>query len=536
MPTGAQTIARRLYDFGCRHAFGMPGGEVLAIIDALDEAGIAFHLVKHENAAGFMAEGQWHATGAPGILVATVGPGIANCVNAIANAHQDRVPMIVIAGRVDQAEAETYTHQVFDHEAMLKPITKATFSPQKGSCDVVAAKALSIATTGQPGPVFLDLPITVAETDEPARPIAPVLQLPIMGPANSPTLDDARDLLKRAKRPVMIAGVDAVNQDAAKAIEAFCRRFSAPLVTSYKGKGIIEETDSLALGGAGLSPKADTVLLPLIRQSDCIILAGYDPIEMRIGWRNPWPDPGKVIEFSAVAPMHFMHHAGTVFTGDIAAGLAALSEGQAGKNGWPDDAPATAKAKLQSLFAPEADWGPGTVFEMIRAMAPPETVITADSGAHRILLSQQWHCFSPRGMLQSSALCTMGCALPIAIGHKIGKPDVPVIAFMGDAGAEMVIGELATIRDMNMPLVVVILQDEALALIDLKQRSSGRKQVGVTFGATDFAAVARAYGGHGVTVGNKSELESEIRSALHRQETFSLIAARISNRAYEGRF
>jgi acetolactate synthase I/II/III large subunit len=242
-----------------------------------------------------------------------------------------------------------------------------------------------------------------------------------------------------------------------------------------------------------------------------------------------------VIAFSAVAPTHFMHAAAADFIGDISLGIAALAKDLPGRNGWPDSRPAEVKAALGRAFAPEADWGPGVVFDIIRKAAPDNTVITADSGAHRILLSQQWHCFSPRGMLQSSGLCTMGSALPLAMGHKIARPDVPVIAFMGDAGAEMVIGELATARDLKLPVIAIVLQDQALALIDLKQRSSGRKQVGVTFGATDFAAVAMAFGGHGEAVSSRDALEKAIMQALGRQDRFSLIAAKISDRAYEGR-
>jgi acetolactate synthase I/II/III large subunit len=540
MPTGAEIIARRLFEAGCRHSFGMPGGEIMAVMGALDAAGVTFHLTKHENSAGFMGEGAWHAlsangpSAAPAVLVATVGPGIANCVNVVANAHQDRVPMIVLSGRIDAAEAESYTHQVFDHQAMMRPITKASLCAHKGAVDVVIAKAIAIATSGQPGPVHVDVPISAAEGEEPeARSIAIPNLTPMV--ADHHTFHAAKALIANAKRPLVIAGVDAVNHGAGPSVEAFCRKLGAPLITSYKAKGLMAEDDALALGGAGLSPKADKVLLPLIAAADCIVLAGYDPIEMRIGWRHPWQDSAKVIELSAVAPMHFMHQACMTLVGDVKANLALLSESLDGKNGWPDEAPARAKAALVSAFVPETDWGPGVVFEAIRRLTPKNTVITADSGAHRILLSQQWHCMSPRGMLQSSGLCTMGSALPLAMGYKLAKPDVPVIAFMGDAGAEMVIGELATARDLSLPVIAIVLQDKALALIGLKQRASGRKQVGVTFGATDFSAVAQAFGGHGETVATKAALEEAIRKALARQDRFSLIAARISDRAYEGR-
>src|SRR6056297_1870669 len=129
----ADRLARRLHEAGCRHAFGLPGGEVLTLVDALEKAGIAFHLAAHETAAGFMAEGVHHMDGAPAILVATVGPGLVNATNVIANAEQDRVPMIVLAGCVDADEALTYTHQVLDHRAVFGPITKATFTLTAGA-------------------------------------------------------------------------------------------------------------------------------------------------------------------------------------------------------------------------------------------------------------------------------------------------------------------------------------------------------------------------------------------------------------------
>ena len=123
--SASEVVAKRLYEAGCRHAFGIPGGEVLAMMDALDRAGLKVALVKHENSGGFMAEGTWHATGAPGVLFATIGPGIANAANVIAYAWQDRVPMIVLTGCVPALEAHTYSHQVFDHIKFLEPITKA---------------------------------------------------------------------------------------------------------------------------------------------------------------------------------------------------------------------------------------------------------------------------------------------------------------------------------------------------------------------------------------------------------------------------
>ena len=209
----ADYLARRLYEAGCRHAFGMPGGEVLTVMDALARAGIEVTLARHENAAAFMAEGVWHRTGAPGILIATLGPGVLNGVNAIANAHQDRVPLIVISGCVDADEALTYSHQILDHEAVLAPITKATFRLTAQGADIIADKAVGIATEGRPGPVHIDVPISVADM----RVTVPRLRRrPDAVPMVPAAPGKARDWLAGAERPVMIVGLDAVNEGAVR--------------------------------------------------------------------------------------------------------------------------------------------------------------------------------------------------------------------------------------------------------------------------------------------------------------------------------
>jgi len=535
MPSGAEIIARRLYEAGCRHAFGIPGGEVLALIAALDRAGIRFVLCKHENAGGFMAEGTHHATGAPALLVATLGPGVANLVNVVANALQDRVPMIVLSGCVDAVDAVTYTHQLFDHRALLAPVTKASLTVVDGAVDALIDKALAIALDGQPGPVHLDLPIAVATARQPERP--PPRRAPVApaAPAPGAALDRARALLADAERPLVIAGVDALNQaGAAAAVEAFVRDLGIPLVTTYKAKGILDEAHPLALGAAGLSPKADVIVQPLVRQADLVVLAGYDPIEMRAGWRDPWAPGTPVLEFAAVPNTHYVHQAELSFVGDLGAGLRSLRAGVNTRPAWPGGEAAATRRALAAAFPGDEAWGPAAVIDAVRQALPGDCVATVDTGAHRILLSQMWRCARPRTLLQSSGLCTMGCALPLAIGHSLAGGGAPVVAFTGDAGLEMVLGELATLRDLRLPVIVVVFVDCQLALIELKQRGAGLGSLGVEFGATDFGAVAAALGGHGATVGDRAGLAAELAAGLAR-EGFTLIACPIGQRPYDGR-
>ena len=333
---GADIIGEALARAGATHAFGIPGGEVLAVMQGLDDAGIRFVLVKHETGGGFMAEGLWHMTGALPVLVATLGPGVANAVNVVANAMQDRVPLIFLTGCVDADLAETYTHQVFDHQAMLRPVVKGSFRLAAGAVGAGMAKAIALATSGQPGPVHVDVPIGVAEgVSREGPPPGPQVFAPGLPPGDA--LAAALEALGGAERPVAIAGVDAVNEGAGAAVAGFCRRHGIPLITTYKGKGLMDEADPLCLGGAGLSPRADGVLMPLMRAADCILLLGYDPIEMRVGWRYPWTDAQRVIEIAPVPRAHGMHRADHLLLGGLAGTLDALSHAPPAR--WPGAEP-----------------------------------------------------------------------------------------------------------------------------------------------------------------------------------------------------
>lgn len=535
MPSTADVIAGKLFDAGCRHAFGIPGGEVLTIMDALVRAGITFTLAKHENAAGFMAEGVHHATCSPVILLATIGPGVANAVNVIANAYQDRVPLVVLTGCVDDIESISYTHQVLDQQALLRPITKGTFRAVTDGSDIIVDKAIAIARDGRPGPVHIDIPISVAKQAH--RPIKPMRGPATRSrPSEDASLLKARNLFGCAQEPVIVAGLDVINEsEAASSLQAFAERHHVPVLTTYKAKGVIPEDHPLCLGGHGLSPLADKYVLPYLQTSDCILSVGYDPIEMRIGWRDPWT-PEKVVEFVAEANRHDMHYAQHAWRCGIIDGLAALDHGLTPTRTGPTARAVRLRADLKEVFSARRDWGPDVAFDVLRKSVPRNTVITVDSGAHRILLSQQWECYRERGLLQSSALCTMGCSLPLAIGYKFASPGTPVLAVMGDAGLEMVAGELATLRDLKLPVIICVMVDRSLTLIEMKQRGSQLPNLGVDFGATDFVAVARAFGGYGANVADQTSLKREVSVALERTGVFTLLAIEIGARAYESCF
>lgn len=533
MSRGADRIAARLAAAGCKWAFGIPGGEVLTLIDALAKAGIRFVTTRHETGAGFMAEGTWHATGAPGILVATIGPGVSNAVNVIANAQQDRVPLVVLTGCIDDADLDWYTHQIFDHVAVLSPITKRSVRARDGACGEAIDELVTLAMDGVPGPVHLDVPIGVAAAPEEARAFGCVADRHVaMG---RDALAPARDALDAARRPLVLAGLEVTTQRAEPALRAFVDARQIPVITTYKAKGALDESSPLALGAAGLSPRADALLLPLVRGADVVVLAGYDPIEMRKGWRRPFGPEARVIEIGAARPPFAMAPPTDTFPGDIALHLGWLTEPRAGAT-WTDGRIESTRAALREAFAPEPEGtGPLALVHALRRALPADAVVTVDTGAHRIVLSQAWTCAEPRTLLQSSGLCTMGYAIPTAIGRKLAEPARPVVAVVGDGGIDMTLGELLTARDLAAGIVVVVIDDASLALIEMKQRAERLPNVGVDSGRTRYAEIARAIGGHGEVVETAGALETAVKAGLARTDTFTLIHAPIARRAYDGR-
>ncbi len=533
-PRAADLLAQRLFEAGCRHAFGMPGGEVLTLVDALERAGIAFHLAKHENSAGFMAEAVHHRDGAPAILVATLGPGAMNGINVVANALQDRVPMIVLTGCVDADEALTYTHQVMDHAQVYRSITKGSFMLTADGADIIADKAVSLANQARPGPVHIDVPISVADTRVSGVKRRRLAKVAPVAPG-AECLEKARRWVAEAERPLAIIGLDVLYDDSRCVVRAFLEHFNIPFLTTYKAKGVVPEDHPLCLGGAGLSPLADKHLVPLVEQADLVLCLGYDPIEMRPGWREIWnPETKRVIDISAVVNDHYMHQAGLNLVADTGATLEAIAKGNPAGKTWPNGEPEQVKAALANAFPIDEDWGPAAIIAETRAVLPPETLATADSGAHRILLSQMWECSEARGLIQSSALCTMGCAVPMAIGLKLAEPDRPVISFSGDAGFLMVAGELSTAAELGGNPIFLVFVDASLALIELKQRQRQMGNRGVDFDRHDFAALGRAFGGYGHTVRSRDDLRAALDQAL-KADKFTVIAAEIDRGGYDGR-
>ncbi len=524
----ANVIASELARAGIRRAFGIPGGEVLALIDALAGEGVDFTTARHETAAGLMAEGAAAYDDGTALLVVTLGPGVSNAVNAVANAKLDRVPMLVISACAEGA----FTHQVFDQRALLAPLVRASFRIESGSVAQTVRRALETARSHPRGPVHLDVSTALFSAEEPAA------NLTTRAPAPEPeghTVERIAALLRGARRPLLLAGLECTRRES-PALRALAAALAAPTLTTYKAKGVFDEHDTLCLGAAGLSPRADAALLPLVRAADVVLLVGYDPVEMRASYVEPFAAETRVLELAACARMHQMHRSEACAVGDLKPNLellcASLLEAPPTcfHAPWRERA-ITVRAALQAQH--RIGFGPLAIVDTLARVVPAELPITLDTGAHRIVFSQVFRARRPGQVLQSNGLCTMGYALPAAIGLSQASRQ-PVLAVMGDGGFEMVLGELATLRDLRLPVVSVIFDDQSLALIDMKQRALGFARRAVWSGATDHVAVARAFGGHGARVHDAHSLELALRNALVRSDAFSVISCSFERGAYEG--
>ncbi|MFT5355597.1 MAG: acetolactate synthase-1/2/3 large subunit [Polyangiales bacterium] len=533
----ADVIAERLAH-ECSFAFGVPGGEVLTLIDALRIAGIRFVLSRHETSAGFMAEGTQRVLGGVGVLVATLGPGVANTVNIVSHAQQARRPLIVLTGCASAGDRGSYTHQIFDHRAVLAPITKAQFEVAAESVQDTIERAVVTAISGVPGPVHVEVPVDVADAlvavqkrRRPARSPAGVLP--------SEVFERAKLALEKAKRPVILAGLELLHGGGAAALRRHAERVRWPVLTTYEAKGIVQEGTPPAVAAIGLSERVDRIALALVAEADLVLLAGYDPIEVRHRWRHPFPENATVVDVTRQPAQHGMHRSDMCLEGEPAAILDALFE-SVSPTEWTTE-PEQALRSVRALFAyspsDEQAWGPEDVLRTLEEETPANAIVTVDTGAHRILLCEQWRFAEPGHLFQSNGLCTMACAIPLALGAKLAAPTRPVVAVVGDGGLEMALGELGTARDEGLPVVIVVLDDRSLALIEKKQRQRSFENVGVDFGhddnfaGTDYAAIARAFGGRGERVHTDADLRAALATAFSG-EVFTLIHCPVPRRAY----
>ncbi|BBK39116.1 acetolactate synthase [Allostella sp. ATCC 35155] len=506
--TPLDALIRSLARRGVRRMFGVPGGETsLDAIAAASAAGIDFVLARHETGAAIMALATAEVTGTPGVLLTTRGPGLANAANGIACAALERAPLCVVSDGFSAEHRRFVTHQFFEHADLLAPVAKGSSRLDGADAAAEVERLLDAAMAAPSGVVHFDVTGDAVRREVPAA--DPV---PQADPApDAAALAAARALVAGARRPIVIAGVEAAADPAlADSVRRFAAACGCPALVTYKAKGVIADDDPAFVGHfTGGSAEAAAV-----GEADLILLAGLDPVELiPQAWRYRAP----VIEIARRAfPVRYVEPAAGLY-GAPAAALAALVPD--GRSAWTADAIARHRDAMRARLA----WtGQGALTPSAIVAATAATAaalgldprVTVDAGAHMFSAMALWPARRPRDLLISNGLSTMGFALPAAIGAALAEPERSVVAFTGDGGLAMALGELATAAQTGARVVVVVFNDRALSLIDIKQRHRQMRRDGVDLGAVDFAAVARGMGVPGYRATDPAQYRDALEAAL----------------------
>lgn len=510
----ADRLAAALAAEGATALFGLPGGGPnLDVLGAAGRRGLRFVLAHAETPAAIMAGTYGLLTGAPAPVVVTRGPGAASVANGLAQATLDRFPLVVVADTVPRASARRVAHQRLDQRALLGPAAKASATISHATTDHDLRALVATAARWPYGGVHLDYDPTggSAPCPEP-RPDAVLGDDVRVGPA--------LQRLAAARRPVLVVGMEAAAlADGPELVAALAAALGCPVLTTYQAVGVVP-TEGPANGGLFTNGALEA---PVLAAADLIVTVGLDLVEPIPA---PWPYPAPVVRLSATEQTDDYLPAAVDAVGDLAASLRTLLAGLGDRKPaatWPagavtrfrDDARRrlrTDPAADGSLAAgpPAARLGPVELVDTLAGHAPPGLTVTVDAGAHFLAVMPLWPVAGPYRLLISNGLATMGFALPAAIGAALARPGEPVLALTGDGGLSMVLAELETVARLGLPVTVVVFNDAALSLIEIKQQPHHGGPGAVRYRPTDFAAIARASGLDAGTVATPDELAAAV--------------------------
>ena len=462
----ADLIVAILKAAGVRHGFGVPSGNVLPMVEAMHAGGVDFVLTAHEGSAGFCADVTGRLTGAPGFAIATLGPGATNLATGVGSAYLDRSPMIALTCNLNTDQLGRRIQMYIDHHALYKPITKASFALREGSIAETMRKALEIALSEPQGPVHLDLPEDVAVAMASEVVPAPTIGAPIATTPKDTAFDDATRILAGAKKPLALVGMSAMRMADPSLLQTFIEHHGLPFASTTMAKGLVDEDHPLSVGCIERGRRQ--LQRKLIRDADLIIGLGYDTIETEAeAWIGD--TPLLQIDIEAVDVDDTVTVAGEV-TGDLDSSFAKLNAMPAASNDWTDAAIATHRNGFQKSLRPRIEQlCPHQVIDAVRDALPHEGILSFDVGAHTHQIASQWTAHSPRTFLITNGWSSMGFGLPGAIAAKLARPDTPVACIIGDGCFQMTCGEIAVARRKKLAIPFVVLNDQWLSLIRVKQ-------------------------------------------------------------------
>ncbi|HEY64916.1 MAG TPA: thiamine pyrophosphate-binding protein [Caldilineae bacterium] len=521
--TIAEVIATTLAENGVEIVFGLPGGESIDLVAALEWAGIRFVLARHEARAAWIADAYARVGRRIGVCLATLGPGAANLAAGLSHCYLDRAPVLALTAQLEPALMAYHSHQRLDLRRLMAPVTKGSW-PIAVEDDVarLVREAMTLARSGRFGPVHLELPASVAQS--PAMPGSPAEEATRPLAVSEEVIREAAEMLRTARRPAIVVGLGIEPSAPYTPLRRLAEALHAPVVVTPKAKGAIPKDHSLYAGVLGLERREAPA--DLLRLADCILAVGFDPVELVMPWDFEAP-----LIFAAEFPNEDPQLPAEIeLIGDLGATLEALAAEPYGRSDWTPEEIARARPSW-----PEHDAGdglfPSQLLRAVREVLPEDGIVTCDVGSHKLLIGKLWPARAPNRFLVSNGLSIMGYALPAAIGAKLAEPSAPVVCFIGDGGMGMVASEMETAARLGLPIVVIVLADQAMSLIRLKQELAGYEPVGTLFSPVDWCAVARGYGARAAVACTVDEVRAAVQEGLSAGEPM-VIEARIDPSEY----
>ena len=529
---GGQALIRALENEGVDLLFGLPGGAILPVYDPLIDSSIRHVLVRHEQGAGHMASGYAHATGRPGVMMVTSGPGATNVVTALCDAHLDSVPLVCITGQVPLAAIGTDAFQECDTTGITMSVTKHNFLVTEAQ-DIprVVKEAFHIATTGRPGPVLVDIPKDIVDPGNPASATEwsddIEMDLPGYDPDTGVDASDiaaAADMIRSAERPVLYVGGGILKARAAEVLRQLAELTGIHVVTTLMARGAFPDSHDLCLGMPGMHGNFTAVTA--MQEADLLVALGARFDDRVTGRLDGFAPDARVVHVDIdSAELGKVRRADVAIQGDcrvaveaLIADLQANGLGDADRgawhsriSGWQERFPLAYEA-----WEPGQALKPQYVIERLRDLSPDDTIVASGVGQHQMWASQYWRFDHPYTWINSGGLGTMGYSIPAAIGAKAGMPDRTVWAVDGDGCFQMTAQELVTATVEGFPIKVALFNNSYLGMVRQWQEmfyDERYSEVFLSKDVPDYKMWAQSMGCEAMRVDDPDEIDAAITRA-----------------------
>lgn len=518
--TGAELIIRMLEQHGITSVSGIPGGAALPLYDALGNSRIRHILARHEQGAGFIAQGIARTTGKAAVCISSSGPGATNLMTAIADAKLDSVPLVCITAQASSPMIGTDAFQEVDTYGMSIPITKHNYLVRNvQDLPGIIADAFRIAESGRPGPVWVDVPkdvqAAIIEIDE-LPPIMPKDPLPLF---DAEKVTEAAAMINQAKRPILYIGGGIVASQSQQLVQSFAERAGLPTTMTLMGLGTIPQQHPLYLGMLGMHGARYTNMI--LQESDLLIVVGARFDDRAIGKAEQFCPDAKIIHVdidrAEISKIKQPDIAINADAGQVLAMLLPQIEVNA-RQAWNDH---ITQIKQEFPLEQINKSDPLSHFGLIAAVADAvdnDAIITTDVGQHQMWVAQAYPLCRPRQWLTSGGLGTMGFGLPAAIGAALAEPSRKIVCFTGDGSIMMNIQEMATAAEHNLDIKIILMNNQALGMVHQQQTLMFNEHIVASAYPyqTDFVTIAKGFGLHTCDLNKESDPHAALQAAIDR--------------------